>query len=48
MNFMKLSYQKPEIEVHNYSLLQDVSCGLSGDILDPANTYDVKNEELFK
>lgn len=46
---MKMSYEKPEIEVRNYSLLQDVSCGISyPDIIDPANTYDVKNEELFK
>ncbi len=45
---MKMSYEKPEIEVRNYSLLQDVSCGLSygGDVY-PGPADAKSSDELF-
>ncbi len=45
---MKMSYEKPEIEVRNYSLLQDVSCGISGGDIFPGPKAAGENDELFK
>lgn len=47
---MKMSYEKPEIEVRNYSLLQECITTSDG-ILDPDITpgpNGVRSEELFK